>query len=278
MEGLTRAAAGVVLAVVAGSATVVTGTYALLGGSQHAYAKAIVHRTNNTVSLDITESAKNGGTPIRSYGVDMTKLMHMVVIRDDFGQFMHVHPTFNRKTGVFHQTIELDAAHNYTVYADTQPKGMTQQVFRFAIGSAAPPPSETAAAPSTPSPSTVAAGPYSVALSKTTLHANAMNMLPVEITKAGKPATDLSPYLGAAGHAVFINVRTLAYIHVHPMIKGAKDNDMASMPMNDDEGMGKAGPHLMMHVPPLPAGTYKLWLQFRGGGTLYTAPFTLVAR
>jgi hypothetical protein len=91
-----------------------------------------------------------------------------------------------------------------------------------------------------------------------------MTMLPIRIARNGKPATDLHPYLGAAGHAVFIDTSSLAYVHVHPMLPGGK--------------MKGAGPKMVLHVPGLPVGTYKLWLQFQGGTKVYTAPFTIAAR
>jgi hypothetical protein len=50
-------------------------------------------------------------------------------------------------------------------------------------------------------------------------------------------------------------------------------NMSSNMNMNVE---GSAGPHMQMALPALPAGSYKLWLEFRGtGGRLFTAPFTL---
>ena len=50
-------------------------------------------------------------------------------------------------------------------------------------------------------------------------------------------------------------------------------NMSANMNMNVE---GSAGPHMQMALPALPAGYYRLWLEFRGaGGQLFTAPFTL---
>ena len=115
-------------------------------------------------------------------------------------------------------------------------------------------------------------------LSKTTLLAQSAQTVALDITKRGSPATDVQPYLGAAGHAVFINTATLEYVHIHPMLRGAKDSlNMGSMDMDMDSPQSGpiTGPHLMLHVPALPVGTYKLWFQFRGAGALYVAPFTL---
>lgn len=272
MESFARAAAGVFVAV-AVSATAATGSFALVGGTQHSYARAVVTRHGaDAVSLSITQSSRPGGPAIRSYQLDMTKLMHMIAISDDFQQFVHVHPSYDRKTGTFRQTLDVSPNHAYTVYVDSSPKGIGQQVFRFAIPAAAGTPvARTPAGVSTPSPQTMSAGPYTVKFARTTLPANAKEMIALDILKGTQPAHDLTPYLGAAGHAVFINTSTLGYVHVHPAIASE------AMDMNES-APAKAGPHLMMHVPPLPAGTYKLWFQFQAAGSVYTVPFTLVAR
>jgi hypothetical protein len=35
---------------------------------------------------------------------------------------------------------------------------------------------------------------------------------------------------------------------------------------------------MSLRIPKLARGAYNMWLQFRGGSTLYVAPFTIVAR
>ncbi|GAC1441032.1 MAG: hypothetical protein NVSMB59_00120 [Vulcanimicrobiaceae bacterium] len=139
------------------------------------------------------------------------------------------------------------------------------------------------------------------------------SLVRVSIAKRGRPATDLHPYLGSAAHAVFINTTTLAYVHVHPMAGEAPHPvaDMHDTPMADAHGVPMADAHdmpmadmhdthdmhhmhhmatavmspqarvpaqMMLALDALPAGTYKLWIQFNGGGSLHVAPFVLIAR
>jgi len=149
---------------------------------------------------------------------------------------------------------------------------MSQQVFRFTIESDGPlasdKPSLVASEPA------AVAGPYTVTLAKTTVSAGTSEEIAITIDKGGHPAGDLGSYLGAASHVVFINTSTLQYVHVHPMA-GNTTSAKGMIEMN----MGDTGPHQHMHVPALPAGTYKMWLQFRGGAyKLYTVPFTIAAR
>ena len=58
---------------------------------------------------------------------------------------------------------------------------------------------------------------------------------------------------------------------------------MAGMPgmTGDGPAARSGGPvsgAMTLHVDAPQAGTYKLWLQFRGAGGLHVAPFVLVAR
>lgn len=278
MEGLTRLA-GLFLAA-ALAHTPLTGTWALASGKPLVAAQMrVTNLPGQNVALDIYETKPGATTPVRSYDVDMTKLMHMVVISTDFTQFMHVHPTFDATTGHFAQTIHLDPAHDYYVYADAEPQGIGQQVFRFDLRRAGV--GKDSTRPDNSLHAKAAAGPYTVSLSKTTLAANAPSTISITVMRNGALAGDLQPYLGAAAHAVFIDTNTLTYVHVHPTVAGAPAMDM-DMGMDDDMGASKvtakAGPRMTMNVPALAPGTYKLWLQFQGKTGLAVASFTLVAR
>lgn len=248
--------------------------FALLGGTQHVHASVTIRYPNaSSARVTIVQRTDKGAT-IRAYSDDMTKTMHLVVISTDFTQFMHLHPSYNSKTGAFTQNIPVAERSTYLAFADSEPTGYGQQVFRFSI---TPP---EAMATLTPPPLTasskeIAAGPDRVALASTTIEGGKAQNLALEITRDGKPAAGLQPYLGAAGHAVFINTTTFQYVHVHPTIAGQEmDDDMSSM---SHMKMDVAGPHLVLHVPALPPGTYKLWFQFRDAEALRVAAFTIIA-
>ena len=285
MDRLTRRRVGALLSVIAGTlalgstalAAPLNGTFALLDGKPAATAQLNVQAQNGKHELDLVQTKDGATHPIVHYTVDMTQLMHIVIVRDDFATFIHEHPEFNAHTGHFTLDVALSPNHRYYVYADSEPAGIGQQVFRFTLepGSAAP----SAPAPSTtPSPTKAAAGPYTVALSATTVQANHPVTLHATVTRNGQPATDLHPYLGAAAHVVFVNTSSLDYVHVHPTLPG-QSMDMSGTGAMDMSGMKpEAGPKMLLHVPPLPAGTYKVWVQFRGGSSLDVAPFTIDAR
>jgi hypothetical protein len=248
------------------------------------------------LALDIRFANAADARPITAFDVDMTKRLHLIAVGDDFVTFLHVHPTL-APNGHFTVVERFPKAGLYHVYADCVPHGHAQQVFRFdvTVGS----PGARAARDVAPTGTVVSAGPYRVSLDRTTLDANGETHLVVHVRENGRPATDLHPYLGALAHAVFLNARDLTYVHVHPMKLGASGgaSDMGGMAgMSGMSGMtGASMPGMNTSAPPLPdsavsspdmllhvavhePGTYKLWLQFRGGGALHVAPFVLTAR
>jgi hypothetical protein len=256
-----------------------TGTFALLGGTPKIVSKFwAVHGAGSSYTLNVQQFTTSG-TPIKAYDIDMQHYMHMIVIRDDFATFAHEHPAYNTGTGGFETSFTKEPNHRYYVYADTDPTGIGQQVFRFTMASDGPYAMyKLSAAASGPNSK---AGPYTVTLAKTTFAANTPQNVDLTVEKGDDPADDLVPYLGAAAHVVMIDMSTLAYIHVHPMLRGQSMKMSSSAnTMKEMIGTNKAGPFMKMMLPALPPGTYKTWVQIAGGKDLkvYTAPFTIVAK
>jgi hypothetical protein len=78
----------------------------------------------------------------------------------------------------------------------------------------------------------------------------------------GQPVTDLQPYLAACGHLVALREGDLAYLHVHPEEAPG-------------DGRTPAGPEIVFTAQVPSAGTYRLFLDFRHGGRVHTAAFTV---
>ena len=226
--------------------------------------------------LDIWMTLPKSMTPIKQFQVEMTKKVHVVIVSDDFKTFLHIHPTLT-PSGHFLITQQFPTPGTYFVYADALPNDMNHQVFRFKIN---------VGHPSLPSPRDlpktgmgVETGPYEVDLSTVRIHSGRMEMVDVQVLENGKPATDLHPYLGAPAHAVFLNANDLSYVHVHPMGADMMNTSMdMSKPMPELPENAPVSSDMMLHIALREAGTYKLWLQFRGAGDkLYVAAFTILA-
>ena len=260
-----------------------TGKYSLQGGSPktEGHLRATPSAKDPlTQHLDLWMTAPASAAPIRNYAVEMTKKLHVVIVSSDFARFMHIHPALS-PTGHFTIDQPFPAPGLYYVYADGEPNNLDHQVFRFEVNVA------TNAAPKpitlTPTGREVNVGPYTVDLSQVKLSAGGMDMIDVHILKGDKPANDLHPYLGANAHAVFLNGQDLSYVHVHPMSMGdmakASTTPSGTMKMPADLPEDSiSSPDLMLHISIKQPGTYKMWLQFRGGSQLYVAPFTLTAQ
>jgi hypothetical protein len=225
------------------------------------------------LKLDFWMTLPHSTVPIKRYQVEMTQKLHVVLVSNDFKTFMHVHPTL-LPTGHFLIRQKFTQPGTYQVYADGEPNELNHQVFRFELPVGEPTPAVTRIFP--PTGMGVHTGPYEVDLSTVRLHAGQMEMIDVEILKNGKPAKDLHPYLGVPAHAVFLNTKDLSYVHVHPM---AMDGEMdMSKPVATMAENGPCPSELMLHVSIKEAGTYKLWLQFRGADNqLYIAEFMMLA-
>ncbi|HTV91532.1 MAG TPA: hypothetical protein VMG98_02320 [Verrucomicrobiae bacterium] len=221
------------------------------------------------------------GKTLQHYDIDMTKVLHMIVVSDDLTDFQHIHPVLHANG---HFTIDLYAKERglYHVYIDGIPHDLGRTVFRFDIPVGSATPARTRRI--NPAGSTQRAGPYTVTLDPVSVPFGEIATISVSITKDGKLADDLHPYLGMTSHGVFIGTRDLAYMHGHGMTEQMLDAT------SED-----CGDSLMQSMTPMPPGEpftgdfafeilapnaqqYDFWMQFIGGGTLYTVPFLVTAR
>lgn len=235
-------------------------------------AVATIAGSGLTRSMVIEERAPGKTEPIRSFDVDMQRRMHLIVVSDDLERFMHIHPVLGAD-GRFRIDASFPGAGVYHVYADAEPATFGHAVFRFDI------PIDAAAATPAPrhlSPIGVAAlGDYVVHLSADRVKAGADTPVLVSIMKAGEPASDLHPYLGAYAHIVAIDARDLSYTHVHAMDMSAMASGAA---MNGEVPPNAIVPATMpVHLTLPHRGIYKVWVQFIGGSRLYAAPFVISA-
>jgi hypothetical protein len=256
------------------------GKYSLQGGSPktEGHLRATASKNPLQQHLDIWMTSPPSQQPIRNYAVEMTKKLHVVIVSSDFSQFMHVHPELNA-SGHFTIDQQFPAPGLYYVYVDGEPNNLDHQVFRFDVNVSSN--AEQKPRTITPTGREVNIGPYTVDISQVKLSSGGMDMIDVHILKGDKPANDLHPYLGASAHAVFLNSKDLSYVHVHPMSMQGMDMAMGGMNMkagSDQPDNSISSPDMMLHISVKEPGTYKMWLQFRGGSQLYVAPFVLTAQ
>lgn len=164
--------------------------------------------------------------------------MHLIVVRRDLSRFQHLHPRLN--DGVWRTPLRLPEAGTYVAFADFSTAGRraTLPFDLHVAGRYEPRP--------LPAPSTVSTvDEYRVTLRRSG------ERLEFDVRRDGR-AVRIDPYLGARGHLVALRVADLAYLHTH-----AEQDELA---------FETAFPS---------AGRYRLFLQFRAGGAVRTAAFTL---
>jgi hypothetical protein len=195
------------------------------------------------------------GAPVTAFDVEHEQLLHLVVVRRDAAGFQHLHPALG-PDGVWRVPLTLPAGGIYRVYADFVPTGGPELVLGtdlFAPGDFTPIPF---------GPSRVAqVDGYQVRLDGDLVPGTSSPVF-ATVSLDGAPVTDLEPYLGAFGHLVALRRSDLAYLHVHP--------SAATPAPTDRSGPGVA---FVAEVPA--SGGYRLFLDFRHGGVVRTAEFTV---
>jgi hypothetical protein len=184
--------------------------------------------------------------PVTQFDVQHTKRMHLIVVRRDFTGFQHLHPRISAD-GTWTTPLTIADPGVYRVFADFMVDGEKQTLATdlFVPGDFRP------RALASPSAHVDAGDGYTVSLSGRPV-AGEESILTFVVRHDGDVVRDLPLYLGARGHLVALRDGDLAYLHVHA------DEDRLAF---DAEF-------------PTP-GAYRLFLQFRHGGQVRTAAFTV---
>jgi hypothetical protein len=196
------------------------------------------------------------GRPVTQYDVEHEKQLHLIAVRRDFTGFQHVHPVM-AADGTWTTALDLTAG-QWRLFADFKATGAKAGLTLgndLAVAGAYQP-----AAPA-PDSRTATVDGYTVTLDGD-LAAGASAKLTLTVTRNGKPVTDLEPYLGAYGHLVSLRSGDLAYLHVHP--EGAPG-----------DGVTRPGPGVVFFAEVPSPGRYHLYLDFKHGGVVRTAAFTV---
>ncbi|MFJ2651613.1 hypothetical protein ACIO1C_33425 [Streptomyces sp. NPDC087420] len=200
------------------------------------------------------------GRIVTAYQREHGKELHLILASQDLATYQHLHPT-RSPDGTWSIDARLPAAGGYRLFADFTPaakgaKNLTLGADLAVSGNYRPAP--------LPPPATVAeTGDYSVTL-KGELRPGVAGRVDLEVTKNGRPVTDLEPYLEAYGHLVALRSGDLAYLHVHP--NGAPG-----------DGKTKPGPTVSFTATAPSSGSYRFFLDFKHQGKVRTASFTVEA-
>ena len=191
------------------------------------------------------------GHPVTAYDEQHERDLHLIVVRRDLTGFQHVHPRLDVTTGQWTTRVDLVPG-AWRVLADFWPSGGEALV----LGADLLVPGDFTPEPLGIDQLTAQVDGYDVTLGGS-IEAGGETVLTATVTQGGEPVTDLQPYLGAYGHLVSLRDGDLGYLHVHP---------------HDDTG---PGPDISFDTEFPAAGRYRLFLDFRHGGSVHTAAFTV---
>ena len=277
-------------------------------GREHALYRRLIYQPpavtaaldgQRTLSLTLSDPGWIAPRRLGDLLPDHGHLMHLFLVRlPALDAIAHLHPTQDQPNH-FIQTLPALPAGPYTLFADVvHANGLAETAattLTVAVGGDAPASGDDAVGVAPP----VGAGSdgsAAVTLADGTrvlwvrdvgrdgapvpLLARRLGWFRFRVQdRAGAPATDLTPYMGMAGHAVFLKSDHSVFAHVHP----SGSVPMAALGLVAPAG---ADPHAghVMHAPALPPeiafpyacpqpGDYRIFVQFRRGEVIETAAF-----
>jgi hypothetical protein len=259
--------------------------------------------SGNVLDLDVLayEGSKNRSSRSnKDFLPDHGHLMHLYAIRGpEMDAVFHLHPVLD---GTHHFRISLPAmpAGDYRLYADVVhasgfPETLVSRITIPAnMSGGAPGPDDAAAYPQPLSGGQLGNsyklpdGYVMVWDRPSSFIANAAYSFPFHLLDAsGKPAADMQPYMGMAGHAAFVKTDGTVFAHTHPEGSAA----MAALMLanggdsSTHEGMSMDMPMDMdQHSEPISntvefpygfpsSGRYRIFVQMKHGTTIETGAF-----
>jgi hypothetical protein len=238
-------------------------------------AREVMASQPTTVSFTIDQPS---GKPLTRYrrGAGPHTGVHLIIVRNDLGEIIHHHPPISAG-GHISGSVVFPAPGSYRVLIDVYPADIPQQP-NFQLFENVDVSGTYKPQPLPPFKPTVDVGGYKVTMQrKPNLRAVQAAFLPITVTDAsGKPVT-FTPWFGALAHAIFFRKGSLSYFHTHvcgantPACAGIFGSTRIS---GRSSSPGKISVGVLLPQP----GTWRLFLQFKVGGKVLTAPFTLDVR
>ena len=90
---------------------------------------------------------------------------------------------------------------------------------------------------------------------------------------SGRPASDMQPYLGMAGHAAFVKSDGSVFAHTHPEGSAAMADVMLASPMDAMAHPGPIAPSVDFPYGFPTSGRYRIFIQMKHSGTVETGVF-----
>jgi hypothetical protein len=206
----------------------------------------------------ITFKIMNGATAITAFTETHTKLLHFIAVKKDLSGYQHIHPTL-AADGTWSTTAKLTPG-PWRFIADSLPNIPGSMSMQMTLAADVVIPGQATVAPPPVLGRTTSVDGYTVTATGEIGVGHAHNFT-LTVTKDGKPVTDIGDYLGAYGHLVALDTKTLTYTHLHP-------GRVA-------EAGVLVGPEVVFQAQLPKDAVYKLFFEFNAGGSVHKAELAL---
>ncbi|MFC9689229.1 hypothetical protein ACFTSF_11860 [Kribbella sp. NPDC056951] len=215
--------------------------------------------------LNLTDGST--GRPADDLVAHHAALIHTVITSQDGREFRHVHPV-RTAPGVLTVRMSVRTPGKHLMYAEFERADSGAQLVSGSFH---------VAGSRLPAPSVEADGvDVQVALSPKRVVAQRPVTIQAEVSADGRPARDLQPWLGMAGHLVIRDAEGNFFGHVHELTSmAAQAQRAATRAPLQDETVAREGPTLRFtYTFPAP-GRYLVWVQFARAFRIHTVPLTI---
>lgn len=199
------------------------------------------------------------GQPQTDYVRHQTKLLHMIVVRDDMHAFQHVHPRLDGDT--WRTRIDVPDGGQYRIFAEFMPESGQPRRHPVLVGAPFVVAGDTTFRPLPAPAGSARAGEYTVRRPDGPAQpiVDRTQTLRFAITdRQGRPAK-LETYLDSYAHVTAFNAMTMAATHLHPQ-----------------QRPGAAVPgELTIQAKFTQRGEHRIFVEFKAGGKVRTAAFTV---
>lgn len=206
----------------------------------------------------ITFKIMNGATAITEFSETHTKLLHFIAVKKDLSGYQHIHPTL-ASDGTWSTTAKLTPG-TWRFIAGSLPVIPGSMSMQMTLAAEAVIPGEATADPPLVLGRTTSVDGYTVTATGEIGVGHAHNFT-LSIAKDGRPVTDVGEYLGAYGHLVAIDAKSLGYTHLH----GGREVTPGVL----------VGPDVVFQAQLPKDGVYKLLFEFNAGGSIHKAELAL---
>ena len=208
--------------------------------------------------------------------VEHEKIVHVIVINDDFTIFSHIHPEDSKLTtnemknnGLFAINYTFAKSGRYVVGINfaANSNDYTKTFYVDVSGTKKENPKKDLSTKNI-------FGNYTVHLSYSKITAGKPVALKYYFENGNRPLEDMEPYLGAAMHVVIVKDDLTDFMHTHAMagMDGMMNMNMP-MTMHEMEVPSKFGPNLEVDAEFPEKGLYHIFSEFRHKGKVVLTHF-----